>query len=120
MSGSSIATATGMHSPLATLGRFAAAAVFSALALGSAGLGCSVESAGETVAVDDADLFVDTQSIWPNPTATPVCWTNPQDSAAMAWVQDAVAESWSAHSPVRFVGWGPCPAVGPAMVRIQI
>jgi hypothetical protein len=82
-------------------------------------VGCVAES-DETTAADDAELFVDTTATWATPTAIPVCWTNPQDPAAMAWVQDAVAGSWSAHSRVRFVGWGACPAVGTAAVRIQV
>jgi hypothetical protein len=40
----------------------------------------------------------------------PVCWENPlpQDAAARAVVQHAVAETWEHYSKVKFVGWAAC------------
>ncbi len=49
----------------------------------------------------------------------PVCWTNPEDSEAMAWVQSAVESTWAAKSKVQF-RWGPCPTADQSAVRIRI
>lgn len=53
---------------------------------------------------------VKTNTIWPSPTIE-VCWENPASEHATerAWVRDAVARSWSAHSALDFTGWNKCP-----------
>lgn len=95
---------------------FGAAALFT---LGILAMGCAANS-DEGVGESADHLFVDPTSTWANATAIPVCWTNPQDAAAMGWVQSSVAETWSANSPVRFVGWGACPASNVAAIRISL
>lgn len=52
-------------------------------------------------------LYAQKKSVWDTDEVR-VCWKNPQDAAAMEWVRDAVATSWSAVANIRFVGWGRC------------
>lgn len=58
-------------------------------------------------------------SVWPS-ASIPVCWENGtgQDTER-AWVQEAVAGSWSRESAVRFTGWGECSAAS-AAIRIHV
>jgi hypothetical protein len=48
-------------------------------------------------------------AIWPT-SAIPVCWEDFDAAFAneRSWVQQAVADTWEAHSAVRFQGWGEC------------
>lgn len=67
-----------------------------------------------------SEAYVASNYLW-KPGIVPVCWTNPAASNATyrAWVQDAVAKSWSHHAAIDFIGWGAC-APGDKGVRIQI
>jgi hypothetical protein len=56
-----------------------------------------------------APLYVQSSAIWPTRTIN-VCWMNPSSSnvTQRAWVQNAVAQTWTAVAPVYFTGWGKC------------
>lgn len=53
--------------------------------------------------------YVLSTSVWPSNSVN-VCWDNPtvESKWAMNLVKMAVAETWEAHSGVRFVGWETC------------
>ncbi len=50
-----------------------------------------------------------------------VCWESPDVANAreMGWAQDAVLQSWQAHSSLRFVGWTACNQKDPG-VHIRV
>ena len=50
-----------------------------------------------------------------------VCWENPDPKYAteMQWSQEAVTNSWQAHSVLTFPGWGPC-SFGAPGVHLKI
>lgn len=54
-------------------------------------------------------LYVQSSAIWPT-RAINVCWFNPSPSNATerAWVQNAIAQTWTAAAPVYFTGWAEC------------
>jgi hypothetical protein len=80
---------------------------------------CAAPSEVETTTQDSNELFVAGSLVWSTP-EIPVCWVNPTDAAAMSWVQDAVARTWSSVSPIRFTGWGRCSSSSGKAIRIQI
>lgn len=98
---------------------FAALALLASTLVGPMGCATVTEDDGGSAGSSDK-LFVDPTATWANPSAIPVCWTNPQDPTAMAWVRDAVTKTWSESSSVRFTGWGACPAAGVAAIRIRV
>jgi Astacin (Peptidase family M12A) len=80
---------------------------------------CGASSEAESTTQDSTELFVAGNLVW-STREIPVCWVNPTDAAAMSWVQDAVARTWSSVSPVRFTGWGTCNSSSGKAIRIQI
>ena len=79
----------------------------------------SFEEESEQIASTEDELYASSTELW-NARVIPVCWENPgNDATARAWVQSAVASTWSAHSSVVFSGWGQCTA-GSRGIRIQI
>lgn len=97
-----------MHRPL----RIAAVAA----AVCSLATACATEET--ELSTERQPLYVLRSSVWDNHTI-PVCWENPSDAIARAWVQQAVEGTWEANSDVDFTGWGTC-AADASGIRIRI
>lgn len=89
------------------------------------GMGCEVappeqELEAAPFGTSNSELYVKSSSVW-STRSIPVCWENPSAGSATqrSWVQSAVAQSWTAASPVYFTGWGTCPSSGGG-IRIRI
>jgi hypothetical protein len=83
----------------------------------------SGESDVATVGTQQDALYVRTTKLWPSPRIS-VCWesdsTGSEHDATRYWVQDALYNTWSAVSSVRFRGWGTCSEGEPGIhVRIR-
>ena len=65
----------------------------------------------EETEVHSQPLYVLSASLW-NSNAIPVCWENAAttNQAERGWVRNAIEETWSSVSPVKFIGWGNCTA----------
>jgi hypothetical protein len=76
--------------------------------------GCQSEEVSyvPNVGIAAAPLFAETVLLWA-PGKVPVCWENPSavaNSAALGWVRQAIARTWSLAGNLEFTGWGACPA----------
>src|ERR1700761_7870075 len=63
---------------------------------------------------------VDSTSVWSSNTIT-VCWEASAKPFPLErqWTQDAVLNTWQAHSDLKFVGWGGC-APGASGVHLTV
>jgi Hemopexin/Astacin (Peptidase family M12A) len=82
-----------------------------AIALGAVGCGAqgfdaATEGEEDGFGVVDDELYVLGSAIW-RQLSIPVCWENPAagNKTERGWVQDALVNTWSGVTRVRFTGW---------------
>jgi len=88
------------------------------LALSSLSIaGCGLDPGAEVAAKSEA-LYVARPNIWPT-VQIPVCWENAGYATEKGWIQDAIEDSWEAHSLLQLSGWGLC-AAGADGLRVRV
>jgi hypothetical protein len=95
------------------LGRLA---LLAALAVSACGTGDEIHAIG--VGASENPLYVAEGTIWPDPSAIPVCWENDGFAEEKRWTRDAVELSWELFSNVDFVGWDRCPSGSTQGIRV--